>query len=135
MKALVDTSAWSEALRKKKTRFPAVVKTLRGLVEDGDACLIGPIKQELLSGYSRTADFTRLKDKLRAFTSLHIDDEDYIQAAEFSNQCRRKGIQGAHTDFLICAVAYRFDLPILTTDKDFFAYAKILPITTVQVSD
>ena len=134
MKILVDTSAWSEALRKRKSKFPKIIQSLKGLIEDGDACIIGPIKQELLSGYSNKKDFKILEDKLRAFPNLQIDDQDYIQAAEFSNQCRKIGIQGAHTDFLICAIAYRFNVPILTTDMDFLGYAKILPIINAKAS-
>jgi hypothetical protein len=29
---------------------------------------------------------------------------------------------------LICAMAYRYDVPIFTTDPDFLGYAKHLPI-------
>lgn len=67
-------------------------------------------------------------NKLEAFPNLEIIDDDYIIAAEFSNDCRKKGIQGSHIDFLICAVAYRYKLPIFTTDKDFVNYSKYLDI-------
>jgi predicted nucleic acid-binding protein len=57
-----------------------------------------------------------------------------IRAAEFSNQYRRKGVQGSTIDFLICAVAVVEELQILTTDSDFLRYAKHLPIRLCGIS-
>jgi predicted nucleic acid-binding protein len=37
-------------------------------------------------------------------------------------------VQGTSTDLLICAVAVRHNMAILTTDTDFDLYAKHLPI-------
>jgi predicted nucleic acid-binding protein len=48
---------------------------------------------------------TLLRNNLRAFPNLPLDVEDYELAAEYFNICRRNGIQGANTDFLICATA------------------------------
>jgi predicted nucleic acid-binding protein len=42
--------------------------------------------------------------------------------------CRKKGIQGSHIDFLICAVAELHEMSIFTLDKDFIRYATVLPI-------
>jgi hypothetical protein len=44
------------------------------------------------------------------------------------NEYRRNGIQGSHTDFLICAVTIKNNWEIFTEDKDFFEYEKHLPI-------
>jgi hypothetical protein len=33
--------------------------------------------------------------------------------------CRTRGIQGFHTDYLLCAVAIRREIEIYTTDADF----------------
>ncbi len=63
--------------------------------------------------------FDKLRDNLRAFPNLIVDAEDYELAAEYFNICRRHGIQGANTDFLICATANRRNYEIFTTDKDF----------------
>jgi predicted nucleic acid-binding protein len=65
---------------------------------------------------------------LSYFENSLIQDSDYEAAAKMCNQCRRKGIQGSHIDFLICAVAKRLDVPIFTTDKDFFQYSKVISI-------
>jgi len=128
MKAIVDTCVWSSVLRRDKIANREIEKKLVALILNNDALIIGPIRQEILSGYSDKKKFDELKNKLDAFPNLEIIDDDYIIAAEFSNDCRKKGIQGSHIDFLICAVAFRYKLPIFTTDKDFLNYAKFLDI-------
>jgi predicted nucleic acid-binding protein len=62
------------------------------------------------------------------WSKIPLRTEHFLRAAEFSNQCRHKGIQGSTIDFLICAVAAVEELQILTTDSDFLRYAKHLPI-------
>ncbi len=128
MKVIVDTCVWSSVLRRDKIANREIEKKLIALILNNDALIIGPIRQEILSGYSDKKKFNELLNKLEAFPNLEIIDDDYIIAAEFSNDCRKKGIQGSHIDFLICAVAYRYKLPIFTTDKDFVNYSKYLDI-------
>jgi len=127
MGVLVDTSVWSHALRKKKRSSTKVV-LLEQLIGDGLVKIIGPIRQELLSGISDWQQFTRLRKNLSYFSDLKIKSTDFELAAEFYNACRQKGIQGSHTDFLICAVAINYDLQIFTTDNDFENYQRIIPI-------
>jgi len=124
---LVDTSVWSTALRKKKQAFPQE-SILRQLVIDGLVRIIGPIRQELLSGISEKKQFERLKKNLSYFPDIPLITSDFEQAAEFFNLCRKGGIQGSHIDFLICSVASAHDLQIFTLDKDFDRFQKILPI-------
>ena len=128
MKVLVDTPIWSYALRSKKKEYQAAINSLTSLIHDQRAMIIGPIRQEILSGYSDLHKYQIIKEKLSYFENTPILDVDYEMAAEFSNKCRVKGIQGSHIDFLICAVANRISVPIFTTDKDFRYYEKIIPI-------
>jgi len=90
--------------------------------------MLGPIRQELLSGIRAAEQFDTLRGHLRAFPDVLLDAEDYEEAASFFNKCRAKGIQGSNTDFLICATAARRGFGILTTDEDFTHFARILPI-------
>ena len=130
MKVLVDTSVWSAALRRRPgAERSALPRQLAALIEDGRATIIGPIRQEVLSGIKATAQFEKLREHLRAFPDIEITSADYEQAASFFNQCREKGVQGSNTDFVICAVAVRHKFEIFTVDKDFTHFAKILPIT------
>lgn len=104
------------------------MQQLERLISSQRVLILGAIKQELLSGYSDSNKFERLRQTLSYFDNQTIQDEDYIEAARFSNHCRQKGIQGSHIDFLICAVAVRLNVEIFTTDKDFSLYQQHLPI-------
>ena len=128
MKVLVDTPIWSYALRAPKEKYRNEIDQLKSLIRDQRALIIGPIRQEILSGYSDQRKFNKLKEKLSYFENTPILDIDYESAAELCNQCRKKGIQGSHIDFLICAVAKRIDVPIFTTDKDFVRYQKAISV-------
>jgi len=98
------------------------------LLNHGVVEIIGPIRQELLSGIRKQLQFERVREYLRRFPDLQITTDDYEQAASFYNRCRSKGIQGSATDFLVCAVATRNDLVIFTDDRDFVNYSKMVPI-------
>lgn len=126
---LVDTCIWSLALRSNAAKETAVMEQLSQLIDDNQVRIIGPIRQELLSGYTDKNSFERLRQKIKYFPNEPIIDVDYESAAEYSNFCRSKGIQGSHTDFLICAVSVRAKFRIYTTDKDFQHYSRYLPIS------
>ncbi|MGV8057214.1 MAG: PIN domain-containing protein [Smithellaceae bacterium] len=127
MKVLVDTCIWSEVLRHKSPNAELTGK-LRELIGNAQVAIIGPIRQELLSGISNTKQFNQLKEFLSAFEYTALKAEHFEKAAEFCNVCRRKGIQGSTIDFLICAVAFMENLVIFTADKDFTNYKKHLPL-------
>jgi len=126
MKVLVDTSVCSLAFRRKEES--AIAKRLADLIFASLVVMIGPVRQEILSGISDVAVFNRLRQILEAYDDLPITTCDYVTAAQFYNICRKNGIQGSHIDFLICAVAHNNDLLVYTTDKDFNHYAKYLPV-------
>jgi len=130
MMVLVDTPVWSLALRRKakdlNPREHAVMHALTELIREGRAQLMGVIRQELLSGIGDEHQFERLRDYLRAFSEPRLEARDYEQAAQMHTACRGRGVAGSTIDFLICAVADRRNWQILTTDRDFDRYRKIL---------
>jgi predicted nucleic acid-binding protein len=129
VKVLVDTSVWSLALRRRQPdRKSALVEELARLIGGFEVAMIGPIRQELLSGIREEGQFLSLQEKLRAFPDLRLESEDFETAARFFNQCRARGVQGSNTDFLLCAVGHLRGMPIFTTDKDFDAYNRTLGI-------
>lgn len=132
MKIIVDTSVWSLALRRKKKQSFSEVKILESLIDNQRICMLGPIRQEILSGIKDNKQFVQLKDILNAFDDFNITTKDYEKAAEFFNLCRGKGIQGSNTDYLICAVSSNNRFPIFTSDKDFEIYSKHLPINLMK---
>lgn len=129
MSVLVDTVIWSQALRRRRDAADdQQVDVLRRMIEQGQVRMVGPIRQELLSGIAHTEQFDRLQVTLAAFPDEPIVTGDYESAARMFNTCRAKGVQGSHTDFLICAVASRLGDAIFTADADFARYAEHLPI-------
>ena len=128
MKVIVDTSVWSLALRRDANESLAPDQELRHLIHDHRVQMIGPIRQEILSGIRSESQFGKLQKHLESFPDLPIHTEDYVAAAQFFNRCRSEGVQGSNTDFLICAVAVRNKFSIYTTDKDFELFSKHLAI-------
>ena len=128
MKVLVDTCIWSLALRRDPNDKDSLVFTLKELINDVRVQMIGPIRQEILSGIKSKNQFKQLKSYLSAFPDLPLQTKDYELAAEYFNINRQKGIQGSNTDFLICALSSRYQIPIFTSDKDFISYNKNVPI-------
>ena len=132
---LVDTSIWSLALRHRSSAQPnPIVRELEELIRDTRVCIIGPIRQEILSGIRDHKQFELLKNRLRAFPDLDLEEEDFERAAEVFNQCRAAGIQGSNTDFLICATAERYDFSLFTTDQDFVRYKRYCSILLYEPS-
>lgn len=125
----MDTSIWSLALRRASGPDPRAREQLSELIAGHRVQIIGPIRQELLSGIKDERQFADLSMHLSAFPDLPVVAEDYVMAAKFFNLCRRHGLQGSNTDFLICAVAVRNRLSIFTADEDFRRFATVIPIT------
>lgn len=140
MMVLVDTPVWSLALRRRRPEDLSksqqrLVNVLAELIREGRAQMLGPIRQELLSGIREETQFRRIRDYLRAFREPSLEAQDYEDAARMSNQCRSRGIAGSPVDFLICAAAHRRAWAILTTDRDFHNYASVLPVRLHPASD
>ena len=132
MRVLVDTPLWSLLFRRKTGSLGAEDRTrlegLKGLIRDNRAFLVGPVRQEILSGIRDAAVFERLRDQLRGIADEELLTEDFEEAARASNACRSAGIAGSGTDFLLCAVATRLDASVYTTDRDFELYAEHISI-------
>ncbi len=132
MTVLVDTSVWSLALRRRSRRLSAEEELVRDelaeLIREGRAQMIGPVRQEVLSGIRSRSQYQRLRQDLRAFEDPGLGVEDYEEAAPASNHGRAGGVSGSAVDWLICAVALRRNWPVFTMDKDFARYARHLPL-------
>ena len=129
MKVIVDTCIWSLALHRDHDINDPLVIELKELIKEVRIQMIGPIRQEILSGLKSKKQFEELKEYLTAFPDLSLQCLDFELAAEFLNINRQKGIQGSNTDFLVCAVSYRYQMPIFTIDDNFKLYMTNVPIT------
>ena len=133
MKILIDTSVWSQALRRQSSEASStdqvrVVNVLKELIHDSRIAMLGPVRQELLSGVKTQKQFETLQQILSVFSDETLLKEDYEQAAKNFNQCRQGGVQGSNTDFLICAVSMLRGWPIYSLDRDFEQYQKHLKV-------
>jgi len=130
MNILVDTSVWSLFLRKnqKSSQEDKIALQLSIIIRDLRLIIISPIRQEILCGISDRNKFIELKNILSVFKDHKIETKDYELAAELYNSCRSQGVQGSHIDFLICSVSINNKISIMTLDKDFENYKKIIPI-------
>ena len=138
MRVIVDTSVWSLALRRRRKnlspRQRATVLLLHEMIVQGDAVLLGIVRQELLTGVTSEDAFEAMRQHLHEVDDLPPDIDDYERAASAANECARQGLSTTTADMLICAIAGGRDLPILTLDRDFGRYAKHLPIRLVSVA-
>jgi predicted nucleic acid-binding protein len=132
VKVLVDTPVWSLALGRKtgdlRPHDNRLKAALAELIREGSVLMIGPVRQEILSGLREESQFNRLRDDLRAFKDVSLKTDDYERAAGMSNLCRSRGVSSSSVDMLICAIATRSRSSIFTTDRDYLLYSKLLPI-------
>jgi predicted nucleic acid-binding protein len=125
---LVDSDVWSLAFRRRIPKPDEYLDRLSDLIENGEAAMVGLVRQELLSGIRDQRQFETVRKRLRAFPDQDIGSDLHELAAAFFNHCRANGVQGSHTDFLICACAVSWKMKILSTDKDYRNYAEHIPI-------
>jgi len=86
MRVLVDTCVWSIALRHGEISGGQEVSELMELIKELRVQLIGPVRQEILSGIRNHSQFTKLRDYLRPFPDLELTTSDFESAAEFHNR-------------------------------------------------
>ena len=136
MTTIVDTPVWSLSVRRHAANLSDIeqtlVRELEWLITIDRVVLLGPIRQELLTGIGQDRNFEAIRELLRAFPDSPITIEDYELAAAYYNRCRRSGITPGDTDILACAVATRLDADIFTTDSDFVRLADAIPVALHQ---
>jgi len=132
VKVLIDTGAWSQALRRKNGAASMeadelrLVAVLSEAIKDTRAMIIGPVRQEVLSGIKHVEQFEKLRECLGAFPDAAIEATDYVQAARLDNLCRAEGVRCGGIDMLLCAVATRNEWTILTNDDGLMRCIKVI---------
>lgn len=128
MGVIVDTSVWSLALQRRNSVNAPETEALTELIGTGQAMIIGPVRQEILSGVRYTVQFDRLRSALEAFPDEPITSSDYVEAARIGNKCHDSGILIGNTTCLVAAVALARELEILTIDPEFHKLASVVAI-------
>jgi len=125
MSLLVDTSVWSIAFRRDVRSSAPEVAALRAAIDGGEAIVsTGLILQELLQGFAGPRARKDIVIRFAALPLLVPDRQDYIDAAELRNVCRRAGVQIGTIDALLSQLCIRHELTLLTTDRDFTTAAR-----------
>ena len=128
MSLLVDTSVWSLAFRRDtQVQVPEVLALRNALLGTDQVFSTGLVLQELLQGFSGPKARDSIVERFAAFAFVEPDRQDYIDAAEVRNMCRKRGVQIGTIDALLIQLARRHDLAILTTDQDFRLAAAHVP--------
>jgi len=121
MKVIVDTCVWSLSLRRRSAVQTSAqerhtLALLREAIRDDRATIVGPIRQEVLSGIRDPGQFAKIEGLLAPFLDEEILPRDYVEAARLFNLCQNHGVQCGAVDILICAVAVRLCYGVLTVD-------------------
>ena len=129
MTLLVDTSVWSLAFRRDAPVASPEVAALRAAIGGGDAIVTtGLVLQELLQGFAGPRDRKDIVQRFAALPLLVPDRNDYIDAADIRNVCRRAGVQIGTIDALLSQLCIRHELILLTTDADLTLAARHCPL-------
>ena len=91
VKVIIDTCVWTRFLRRDRPADDSTSAEVAKLIRADVIQLLGPIRQEVLSGAQPQERFNQLKEYLRFHPNLLTDEEDDETAASFYNLCRRDG--------------------------------------------
>ena len=128
MNTFVDTSVWSLALRRDRPPALPELDELDRVLSTGTVVSTGLVLQELLQGFSRPKAHEEIISRFRALPFVVPDRDDHIAAADLRIKCRRRGVQVGTIDALLAQLCIRHELIMLTTDKDFRAASRIVPV-------
>lgn len=133
---MVDTSVWSEALRRKKKDISSENTFIYHLIKNEEEILLtGSIIQEILTGIKNTELFEEIQYHLNFFHYLELDKKEYSEAARLRNQCAQKGVTVATIDCQIASVAIHRNLYLATYDSDFQLIAKHTNLKVLDFED
>jgi predicted nucleic acid-binding protein len=128
MTLLVDTSVWSLALRRDGTGESKEVIALREALDGADSVVMtGLVLQELLQGFSGPKAKEAIIERCGALPLIQPDRQDHVAAAEVRNACRRGGVQLGTIDALLVQLCGRYEMTLLSSDKDFANAARHVP--------
>jgi predicted nucleic acid-binding protein len=118
MTLLVDTSVWSLALRRDGVHESDEVRALHEA---------GLVLQELLQGFNGPKAKEAIIERFGALPLIQPDRQDHVAAAEVRNACRRGGVQIGTIDALLIQLCGRYEMTLLSSDKDFANAARHVP--------
>jgi hypothetical protein len=125
---IADTSAWVEFLRATGSRCD--LRLRKALRSEETVWLPAVVLQELLQGVRDPAQFARLDEQLTRLPGFDaLAPRDLARdAAMLYARCRWQGVTPrSPNDCVVAACALASDLPVLASDRDFEAMARVEP--------
>jgi predicted nucleic acid-binding protein len=114
---LIDTSCWSQALRRKGD--PAIRERVQQLMLNQEACWCDVVRLELWHGIRDAHDVQTLNDLERDLPSLAITGAVWDTACDIAGSARRRGLNVPATDLVIFACARVHDVELEHRDRHF----------------
>ena len=116
-------------MRRDQTEgHPSVAFLAEALREEGSIFTTGLILQEILQGFSGPKARKQILDRFTPLPLIVPQREDHAAAADLRNDCRRRGLQVGTIDALLARLCIRYELVMLSTDKDFEHLARLAPL-------
>jgi hypothetical protein len=122
--SVVDTSVWVDFLRGEAK----AVARLDPLLADGAVAVTGPIRAEILSGSSSSAQYERLRQLFDGLVAVPDPHALWERVAEYRFALARGGFQAEIVDLAIAVAAFAGGLRLLTRDRDFQRIRTVVPI-------
>jgi predicted nucleic acid-binding protein len=120
---LIDTSAWIEFFRRDGKL--EVKLAMRGLLDDYEATLCGPVEMEFLGG-APPRERDRLQAWLNVLPYVRNSQRLWRQAADTFSRLRQHGLTIPWNDSLIATIALGRSCRVYAIDKHFTALAPII---------
>jgi len=129
---VIDTNIWSTFLRRKNPEDQQLRNNIEMLLKENRISIIGPIRQEILTGIRDASKFLILREYLEAFEDEQISTETYENAAQIANDFMKRGIAISAVDATIVSVVVTNGFEIYTNDKDFTRNKTVVPFLEYQ---
>lgn len=122
--ALIDTSAWIEAMRQKGDEH--VRTQVETLVRQGRARFCDLVRLELWNGIGGHAERRWLSEMEEVVETVPTDDQVWMEARRLALAARPRGLTVPATDLLIAACARIHGLDLVHRDSHFDLLSGIL---------
>lgn len=116
------------ALRRDSPPDIPELEELKRALATGTVMSTGIVLQELLQGFSKPKAHQQIIERFRSLPLIVPNRDDHVDAAELRIECRRRGVQVGTIDALLAQLCIRHELSMLTTDGDFHAIGRIVPL-------
>jgi predicted nucleic acid-binding protein len=122
-RALVDTSAWIETLRRNGD--PGIRASVSAATREGRAVLCDLVLLELWNGAQGAEEHRVLRELELTIEKVPTPPAIWEEACELARKCRKAGVTAPATDVLIVACAAHHKLEILHRDAHFDQIARV----------